>query len=156
MQTAPEEMLDPVGEEHQARRWHRPSPPDRALFLVTDRCAAYCRYCTRSRLVSNAQDYNFHPGLKAASNTSQTIRNPRRSLSGGDPRVLRRKTDYLLGELCKIPHIEFNRIVAHTSFPSTTDYARACEIFKRHGPIWMSIHVNHPNGAHTLRKHANN
>jgi hypothetical protein len=22
---------------------------------------AYCRYCTRSRLVSNAQDYNFHP-----------------------------------------------------------------------------------------------
>ena len=39
--------------------------PDRVLFLVTDRCAAYCRYCTRSRLVSNAQDYNFHPKYDA-------------------------------------------------------------------------------------------
>ena len=35
--------------------------PDRVLFLVTDRCAAYCRYCTRSRLVSNAAGYDFHP-----------------------------------------------------------------------------------------------
>src|ERR1700691_74537 len=60
--TAPWEMSDPVGEDS-----HSPVPglvhryPDRVLFLVTDRFAAYCRYCTRSRLVSNAQDYNFHP-----------------------------------------------------------------------------------------------
>src|SRR5690606_3521738 len=62
MYVAPEEMLDSLGEDA-----HSPVPglvhryPDRVLFLVTDRCAAYCRYCTRSRLVSNAQDYNFHP-----------------------------------------------------------------------------------------------
>ena len=49
------EMTDPCGEDS-----HSPVPglvhryPDRVLFLVTDRCAAYCRYCTRSRLVSNA------------------------------------------------------------------------------------------------------
>src|ERR1044071_2123334 len=53
-QTAPWEMGDPCGEDV-----HSPVPglvhryPDRVLFLVTDRCAAYCRYCTRSRLVSN-------------------------------------------------------------------------------------------------------
>ena len=46
---------------------HSPVPglvhryPDRVLFLVTDRCASYCRYCTRSRLVSNATGYDFHP-----------------------------------------------------------------------------------------------
>ena len=57
-----DEMLDPVGEET-----HMPIPcvvhryPDRVLFLATDRCASYCRYCTRSRLVSNAQGYGFHP-----------------------------------------------------------------------------------------------
>jgi lysine 2,3-aminomutase len=57
-----EERLDSLGEDE-----HSPVPglvhryPDRVLFLVTDRCAAYCRYCTRSRIVSNAQDYNFHP-----------------------------------------------------------------------------------------------
>ena len=53
--TASWEMSDPCGEDS-----HSPVPglvhryPDRVLFLVTDRCAAYCRYCTRSRLVSNA------------------------------------------------------------------------------------------------------
>src|SRR5277367_4924115 len=49
--TATWEMTDPCGEDS-----HSPVPglvhryPDRVLFLVTDRCASYCRYCTRSRL----------------------------------------------------------------------------------------------------------
>ena len=53
--TAPWEMADPCGEDS-----HMPVPglvhryPDRVLFLVTDRCASYCRYCTRSRVVSGA------------------------------------------------------------------------------------------------------
>src|ERR1051325_4340964 len=60
--TASWEMSDPCGEDS-----HSPVPglvhryPDRVLFLVTDRCASYCRYCTRSRLVSNASGYDFHP-----------------------------------------------------------------------------------------------
>ena len=50
--TDPLEMSDPCGEDS-----HMPVPglvhryPDRVLFLVTDRCASYCRYCTRSRVV---------------------------------------------------------------------------------------------------------
>ena len=42
-------MADPCGEDS-----HMPVPglvhryPDRVLFLVTDRCASYCRYCTRA------------------------------------------------------------------------------------------------------------
>ena len=50
---SPYDMADPCGEDS-----HMPVPglvhryPDRVLFLVTDRCAAYCRYCTRSRVVS--------------------------------------------------------------------------------------------------------
>ena len=63
--TAPWEMSDPCGEDS-----HSPVPglvhryPNRVLFLVTDRCAAYCRYCTRSRLVSNASGYDFHPDFQ--------------------------------------------------------------------------------------------
>ncbi|MGB0344986.1 MAG: KamA family radical SAM protein, partial [Coraliomargarita sp.] len=112
-QIAPEEMLDPVGEdEHQPVKGIVHRYPDRVLFLVTDRCAAYCRYCTRSRLVSNAQDYNFHPeletGLEYIRNTPQ-VRDV--LLSGGDPLLLSdNKLDYLLGELRKIPHVEFIRI----------------------------------------------
>jgi lysine 2,3-aminomutase len=156
MQTAPEEMLDPVGEENTkpvdgiVHRY-----PDRVLFLVTDRCAAYCRYCTRSRLVSNAQDYNFHPefesGLEYIRNHSE-IRDV--LLSGGDPLLLSdRKIDYLLGELHKIPHVEFVRIGSRIPvFLPQRITPELCEIFKKHGPVWMSIHVNHPNECtHALR-----
>jgi lysine 2,3-aminomutase len=147
-QIAPEEMLDPVGEEDTkpvdgiVHRY-----PDRVLFLVTDRCAAYCRYCTRSRLVSNAQDYNFHPefesGLDYIRNTPQ-IRDV--LLSGGDPLLLSdKKLDYLLGELRKIPHVEFIRIGSRIPvFLPQRITPELCDIFKKHGPIWMSIHVNHP------------
>ena len=154
--TAPEELLDPVGEENTkpvdgiVHRY-----PDRVLFLVTDRCAAYCRYCTRSRLVSNAQDYNFHPefesGLEYIRNTPE-IRDV--LLSGGDPLLLsNRKLDYLLGELRKIPHVEFIRIGSRIPvFLPQRITPELREILKKHGPIWMSIHVNHPRECtHDLR-----
>ncbi|MGB0257207.1 MAG: KamA family radical SAM protein [Coraliomargarita sp.] len=155
-QVAPEELLDPVGEENTkpvdgiVHRY-----PDRVLFLVTDRCAAYCRYCTRSRLVSNAQDYNFHPEFESG---LQYIREHPEIrdvlLSGGDPLLLSdKKLDYLLGELRKIPHLEFIRIGSRIPvFLPQRITPELCEIFKKHGPIWLSIHVNHPNECtHDLR-----
>ena len=86
--------------------------PDRVLFLVTDRCAAYCRYCTRSRLVSNAQDYNFHPQIESGIDYIRSHPEIRDVLlSGGDPLLLSdSKLDYLLRELREIPHVEFIRI----------------------------------------------
>jgi lysine 2,3-aminomutase len=148
METAPEEMLDPVGEDQ-----HSPVPgivhryPDRVLFLVTDRCAAYCRYCTRSRLVSNAQDYNFHPeyeqGLRYIESHPE-IRDV--LLSGGDPLLLAdRKLDHLLGRLRAIPHVEFIRIGSRIPvFLPQRITREICEILRKHGPVWMSIHINHP------------
>lgn len=143
-----EELLDPVGEEKSMvvpGLVHR--YPDRVLFLVTDRCAAYCRYCTRSRLVSNAQDYNFHPefesGLKYIEEHPE-VRDV--LLSGGDPLLLAdKKLDYLLGRLRQIKHVEFIRIGSRVPvFLPQRITPGLCEIFKKHGPIWMSIHVNHP------------
>lgn len=156
MYTAPEEMLDPVGEENTKPvdgLVHR--YPDRVLFLVTDQCAAYCRYCTRSRLVSNAQDYNFHPefeaGLKYIEEHSE-IRDV--LLSGGDPLLLNdRKIDYLLQRLRAIPHVEFIRFGSRIPvFMPQRITPKLCEVFKKHGPIWMSIHANHPKECtHELR-----
>lgn len=158
---APEERLDPVGEENTkpvdgiVHRY-----PDRVLFLVTDRCAAYCRYCTRSRLVSNAQDYNFHAEFEAG---LQYIREHSEIrdvlLSGGDPLLLSdKKLDYLLGQLRAIPHVEFIRIGSRIPvFLPQRITPEFCEIFKKHGPIWMSIHVNHPNECtHDLRQACEN
>jgi len=148
MYVAEEEQLDSLGEDE-----HSPVPglvhryPDRVLFLVTDRCAAYCRYCTRSRLVSNAQDYNFHPeyeqGLRYIESHPE-IRDV--LLSGGDPLLLSdRKLEHLLSRLRAIKHVEFIRIGSRIPvFLPQRITPELCDVFKRYGPIWMSIHVNHP------------
>jgi len=149
MQLSAEEMLDPVGEEASMAvdgLVHR--YPDRVLFLVTDRCASYCRYCTRSRLVSGAQDYDFHPNFENALKYIEEHTEVRDVLlSGGDPLVLNdKKLDYLLGRLRSIPHLEFIRIGSRMPvFLPQRVTPELCEVLKKHGPIWMSIHVNHPN-----------
>ena len=145
---APGETPDPVGEEGSM-----PVPgivhryPDRVLFLVTDRCAAYCRYCTRSRLVSNAQQYDFHPELEAG--LAYIAAHPEIRdvlLSGGDPLLLSdEKLDALLGRLRAIPHLEVIRIGSRIPvfLPQRVTPALA-DALRRHGPVWLNIHVNHP------------
>lgn len=145
------EMLDSLSEDE-----YSPVPgivhryPDRVLFLVTDRCAAYCRYCTRSRLVSNAQDYNFHPEYEQGLRYIESHPEVRDVLlSGGDPLLLSdRKLEHILARLREIPHVEFIRIGSRIPvFLPQRITPGLCEIFKRYGPIWMSIHVNHPREA---------
>ncbi len=142
------ESSDPVGEEKTS-----PVPgivhryPDRVLFLVTDRCAAYCRYCTRSRLVSNAQAYDFHPELEAG--IAYIAAHPEIRdvlLSGGDPLLLSdAKLDQLLGRLRAIPHLEVIRIGSRIPvFLPQRITPELCEVLKRNGPIWLNIHTNHP------------
>ena len=146
--TAPWEMTDPCGEDS-----HSPVPglvhryPDRVLFLVTDRCAAYCRYCTRSRLVSNASGYDFHPEFDKQIDyirRTPTIRDV--LLSGGDPLLLSdEKLGYLLRELRAIPHVEFLRIGSRIPiFLPQRITPALCEMLKQYHPLFMSIHSNHP------------
>ena len=145
---APGESSDPVGEEGTM-----PVPgivhryPDRVLFLVTDRCASYCRYCTRSRLVSNAQSYDFHPELEQGLKYIESHPEIRDVLiSGGDPLLLSdAKIESLLGRLRAIPHVEFIRMGSRIPvFLPQRITPELAEIFRKHGPIWMSIHTNHP------------
>lgn len=157
MRVGPEELLDPVGEEESMVApglVHR--YPDRVLFLVTDRCASYCRYCTRSRLVSNAQDYNFHPELEAGLKYIEGHPEVRDVLlSGGDPLLLSdAKLDSLLGRLRQIRHVQFIRIGSRIpTFLPQRITPELCEILKKHGPIWVSVHVNHPKECtHELRE----
>jgi lysine 2,3-aminomutase len=146
--TAPWETLDPVGEDA-----HSPVPglvhryPDRVLFLVTDRCAAYCRYCTRSRLVSNASGYDFHPEFDrqiAYIAEHPEIRDV--LLSGGDPMLLSdEKLEYLLGRLRAIPHVEFLRIGTRIPiFLPQRITPALCAMLRQFHPLFVSIHTNHP------------
>src|SRR5438046_2732577 len=79
-------MADPCGEDS-----HMPVPglvhryPDRVLFLVTDRCASYCRYCTRSRVVSGVGEQELHTDFEEAFRYLETHTEVRDVLlSGGD------------------------------------------------------------------------
>ena len=146
--TAPDEMQDPCGEDS-----NMPVPglvhryPDRVLLLVTDRCASYCRYCTRSRVVSGAGEQELTMDLEGAFAYLEKHPEVRDVLlSGGDPLLLSdSKLDAILTRLRQIPTIEFIRI--GTRIPIflpqriTTDLLN---VLKKHHPLWMSVHSNHP------------
>jgi lysine 2,3-aminomutase len=146
--TAPWELDDPCGEDA-----HSPVPglvhryPDRVLFLATDRCACYCRYCTRSRLVSNATGYDFHPEFDRQIDyiaKTPAIRDV--LLSGGDPLLFNdEKLEYLLSRLRAIPHVEFLRLGTRIPvFLPQRITPQLCEMLKQFHPLFLSIHSNHP------------
>ena len=146
--TDPSEMSDPCGEDS-----HMPVPglvhryPDRVLFLVTDRCASYCRYCTRSRVVSGVSDQ------KLETQWDQAIEYLKRTpqvrdvlLSGGDPLLFSdSKLEGLLQRLHEIPHIQFLRLGSRIPlFLPQRITPELCNMLKQFHPFFLSIHSNHP------------
>src|SRR6201987_5051708 len=107
---SPAEMADPCGEDS-----HMPVPglvhryPDRVLFLVTDRCAAYCRYCTRSRVVSGVGEQELYTDFEQAFRYLEQHSEVRDVLlSGGDALIFSDdRLEKLLTRLRAIKHIEF-------------------------------------------------
>jgi len=143
-----EEMADPCGEDS-----HMPVPglvhryPDRVLFLVTDRCASYCRYCTRSRVVSGAGEQELHTEFEAAYRYLESHPEIRDVLlSGGDALLLSdNRLEAILKRLRSIPHIEFIRIGSRIPiFLPQRITPELCRMLAKYHPLWMSVHVNHP------------
>lgn len=146
--TAPEELSDPCGEDS-----HMPVPglvhryPDRVLFLVTDRCASYCRYCTRSRVVSGVGEQQLETQWEAAFKYLEEHTEVRDVLlSGGDPLLFSdAKLDKILTRLRAIPHIQFLRIGSRIPvFLPQRITPELCAMLKKHHPLFISIHSNHP------------
>ncbi len=149
LQLHPEEMADPLGEENQSpvpQLVHR--YPDRALFLTTGVCAAYCRYCTRSHMVSKKD--KVHSSLSSWETALEYIRNHSEVrdvlLSGGDPLTMSdNRIEYLLSRLRMIPHVEIIRI--GTKVPVVLPQRitpSLVRMLKKYHPLLMSIHFTHP------------
>jgi lysine 2,3-aminomutase len=146
--TAVGEADDPLGEDHSS-----PVPglvhryPDRVLFLVSDHCAVYCRYCTRSRVVGSGEMSPDPRRWEAAFQYLECHPEVRDVLlSGGDPLTLSdQKLDHLLTRLRRIRHVEFVRI--GTKVPAVLPQrinAGLVKMLRRHHPLWMSVHFTHP------------
>ncbi len=144
----PDEMSDPCGEDS-----HMPVPglvhryPDRVLFLVTDRCASYCRYCTRSRVVSGVGEQHLDTEFEAAFRYLEKHTEIRDVLlSGGDALLLSdAKLESILKRIRAIPHIEFLRIGSRVPiFLPQRITPALCQMLQKYHPLWISIHANHP------------
>lgn len=146
--TDPAEMSDPCGEDS-----HMPVPglvhryPDRVLFLVTDRCASYCRYCTRSRVVSGVSEQKLETQWEAAFEYLEKTPEVRDVLiSGGDALLFSdARLERLLKRLHAIPHIQFVRIGSRIPiFLPQRITPALCVMLKKYHPLFISIHANHP------------
>jgi lysine 2,3-aminomutase len=121
--------------------------PDRVLFLVSNKCAMYCRFCTRNRKVGTEKmkitpktlqagyDYlRAHPGIREV------------LISGGDPLLLPdEQIAAILKNLRSIPSVEVIRI--GTRVPSVlpmriTD--NLVTLLKAYHPLYINTHFNHP------------
>lgn len=99
--------LDTSGEhDHTVVHGLQHKYPQTGLLLVTDRCASYCRYCFRKRLVGNSTG-EIAPDYAAVADYIR--RHPEMNnvlLSGGDPFVLSTaKLHAIMDHLLPLPNL---------------------------------------------------
>jgi lysine 2,3-aminomutase len=152
------DMADPLDEDKDS-----PAPgithryPDRVLFHVSNVCSMYCRHCTRKRKVGDVDSIpskvDIQAGLAYIRKTP-VVRDV--LLSGGDPLMLSDDyLDWILTELRKIPHVQVIRI--GTRMPVVLPYRiteNLVEMLKKHHPVWVNTHFNHPREITTSSREA--
>lgn len=143
-------MLDPLGERKiknnpVPRIIHRYS--DRVLFLVTDICSVYCRYCTRKHFTGSDQAFIKNSEYENAINYIRKTTGLREViLSGGDPLTISDgQLERVLTDLRAIDHVEIIRIGTRMPVVApmrVTD--NLVKIIKKAKPVFLMTHFNHP------------
>lgn len=143
-----EGVPDPLHEENDspvAGLVHR--YPDRVLLLVSNRCAMYCRFCTRKRGVGDPfkrikkeQVLNGIEYIREHEEIRDVL------ISGGDPLLLKdEELAFFLERLKEIKHVEVLRIgtrVACSLPQRITD--GLVSLLRRYHPLYINTHFNHP------------
>ena len=141
-------LKDPLGEEnHSPSKYLIHRYPDRVVFLITDLCPIYCRYCTRKRFTAkdksiiNKKEYEKaleyirkNPGIREV------------ILSGGDPLTL---ADFLLEKILQdlrtIKNIEIIRIGSRMPAVCPMRFSKGfTNMLKKYHPVFIMSHFNHP------------
>lgn len=142
------DLRDPLGEEaHEVAPELVQRYPDRALLLVTDRCAVYCRFCTRSRMVGNGGGPRSEERLAGAFAYLEAHPEIRDVIvSGGDPLAM--STERLVRVVTRlraVPSVETIRLA--TRVPVALPQRITDELLhalRPHHPLWVMTHFNHP------------
>jgi lysine 2,3-aminomutase len=144
----PGDLVDPLGElahevaPHLVQRY-----PDRVLLLATDRCAVYCRFCTRSRMVGGGDGSVSLEALAPALGWLRAHAEVRDVIvSGGDPLAMNtERIAQLVAALRAIDSIETIRLA--TRVPVTLPMRITRELvqaLRPYHPLWVMTHFNHP------------
>jgi lysine 2,3-aminomutase len=142
------ESTDPIGDTRYLvtdRLVHHYA--DRALLLVSDRCATYCRFCFRRHFTGHGGGRISTEQLEDACRYLSSTRAVREILlSGGDPLMLSdRDLEQVVGRLKQVDSDYIIRICTRMPvvLPSrvTEDCAR---MLGRFGSVWTVVHANHP------------
>lgn len=147
-QPAPGDLRDPLGEEaHEVAPELIQRYPDRALLLVSDRCAVYCRFCTRSRMVgagggprSLKKLERAFAYLRAHPEVKDVI------VSGGDPLAMSTsRLVSIIEELRAVSSVETIRLATRVpvALPMRID-EELLRALRPHHPLWVMTHFNHP------------
>ncbi len=145
----PGDLRDPLGEEehevapHLIKRY-----PDRVLLLATDRCAVYCRFCTRSRMVGDGGGARSMDALSEAFAYIEAHPEVHEVIvSGGDPLVMSTaRIARLFERLAQIEHLTNVRLAtrAPVTIPQRITDELVQALRKAHPSIWVMTHFNHP------------
>jgi lysine 2,3-aminomutase len=148
MSSGRQSMHDPLAEKR-----NNPAPriihryPDRLLFLVTDTCSVYCRYCTRKHFTGQDEAFVSSRDYEKALQYIRSRTGLREViLSGGDPLTLSDGIlDRVLSDLRRIEHVEIIRI--GTRMPVVCPMRVTSELAKviqKSKPVYIMNHFNHP------------
>ena len=146
---APEEDADSLHEDvYSPVKGLTHRYPDRVLFLLTDMCAAYCRHCTRRRMVGvtdNAMPKEQLDRCIEYIRAHEEIRDV--LLSGGDALMQSDSMlEYVISSLRAIPHVQIIRLGSRTPVVMPQRITQElCDMLKKYHPIWINVHFNHPN-----------
>jgi lysine 2,3-aminomutase len=144
----PGDLVDPLGE-----RVHEVAPhlvqryPDRVLLLATDRCAVYCRFCTRSRMVGGGDGAVSLEALAPALSWLRAHPEVRDVIvSGGDPLAMStERIERLIAAVRAIESVDTIRLA--TRVPVTLPMRVTPELLRAlrpYHPLWVMTHFNHP------------
>jgi len=149
---SPVGFIDPLNEEKHEHGCVVHRYPTKCLFLASNQCASYCRFCTRKRRVGdlekNITKEEIKEGIDYIKETKQ-IKDV--LISGGDPLMLPTSTlRKLIKKLIEIEHVNILRIgsrIPCTLPQRITQDKRLLSMLKKYSnikPIYLNTHFNHP------------